>query len=173
MNDNLYQTPRSVAEASYLRTNVRNEPQWRVRTALLILLVPAIYNFVCFSYAIGNSQNAYPFFVISLAMNSLGFIFVVATVWFFGLKILELITWLAYRLMSRKDNLDDWLKALHLALDQTPMFAVLGAILWIIWVVGFYHLQVGFYAISVPLGIVAHLLAAALYLPLFYSWYRM
>jgi hypothetical protein len=173
MSDNPYQTPQSVAELYSLRTTVRMVAERRVRAASLILLVPAIYNFVCFSYAIGNSQIVYPFFVISLAMNSLGFIFVVATVWFFGLKILERITWLAYRLMSRKDNLDDWLKALYLALDQTPMFAVLGAILWTMWVVGFYHLQVGFYAISVPIGIVAHLLAAALYLPLFYRWYGM
>ena len=173
MSDNPYQTPQSVAEPYPLRTNVRTLAEWRVRTALLILLVPAIYNFVCFSYTIGISQIVYPFFVISLVMNSLGFMFVVAMVWFFGLKILELFTWLAYRSMSRKANLDDWLKALYQTLDQTPIFAVLGAILWTLWVVGFYHLQVGFYAISVPLGIVAHLLAAALYLPLLYRWYRM
>lgn len=173
MSDNPYQTPQIVADLYPIRTTVRIVVERRVRTALLVLLVPAIYNFVCFSFAIGNSQIVNPFFVISLALNTLGFVFVFATVWFFGLTIIERIAWIVDRIMARKANLNGRLNVLYQALDTTPIFSVLGAILWTTWVVGFYHLGLDFYALSFPIGIAAHLLAAAFYLPLFYRWFRM
>ena len=47
-----------------------------------------------------------------------------------------------------------------------------GAVLWAIWVAAFYQLGIGFYTVSLPIGIAAHLLAAGLYIPLFYRWYK-
>jgi hypothetical protein len=47
-----------------------------------------------------------------------------------------------------------------------------GAVLWVIGNVGYYDLNLEFYAISIPAGVLAHILAAGLYLPLACRWYR-
>lgn len=62
--------------------------------------------------------------------------------------------------------------ALYATFIRSAPYAVAGAILWGIWVFGFYQAKVDFMVLSVPVGILAHGLAAALYLPLIYRWYR-
>ena len=87
-----------------------------------------------------------------------------AAIWCLGLGLLELLTGCIHRLFGRKAGLADWKTALYRVLERLPSTAVLGAVLWVVWVIAFYHLGVGFYLISVPVGIAAHLLAASLYL---------
>ena len=172
MTYNPYQTPQSLSESSSTITTNRQAAQRKIRISTIIFLVPALYNLVCFSL-LTSSQVVFPFFVVNFVFNLLGAIIVVAAVWFFGLTILELIAAVAYRVAARKSQRNSWYDALYDSLTRLPLFAVLGSILWTMWVAGFYQLRLNFFAISIPLGIAAHLLAAGLYIPLLYRWYRL
>jgi hypothetical protein len=101
----------------------------------------------------------------------------VVSIWFWGLILLERIATLIYWVVRRKrvcrSTLQQWKQQFYQALQRGPNLAFLGAILWVIWIVAIYSLQLDFFSVSLPIGIAAHILAACLYLPLFYSWYRL
>ncbi len=145
--------------------------------ALVILLLPATYNFVCFNFPMihAGTNRAATFYVYPIAcvLNGVGFALIVFAVWFQGLAALQLATWLLHKLFARCTPLAAWKQRLYLAVGRAPRFAVAGAVLWTIWVAAFYQFGVGFYAISVPIGIAAHVLAAGLYLPLVLGWYKL
>ena len=106
-------------------------------------------------------------------MNSIGLALAVAAVWFYGLAALELISRVIHSILARSSKVDDWVKSLYWTIRRFPVFAIFGAALWAIWVFAFYQLNMRFYAVSVPIGIAAHLLAAGLYIPLAYQWFRL
>lgn len=144
-----------------------------VRIALVILLIPAIYNFICFNFPFSGNRVEPPIYSVYRTVNSIGLVLTVAGIWFFGLKLLELLTGGIHSLVARKSTLDDWKEALYAILRRMPLFAVPGAVLWAIWVLAFYQLHLGFYTVSIPIGILSHVLAAFLYVPLIYRWYKM
>lgn len=172
MNSNPFHPPQIRDARIDIVLDARQKAQRQVRAALLILLVPGLYNFICFQFFLGIGQFHDPFFSLSFGLNLLGILILADIVWFFGLSSLEGISARAHKFLARTSNPAEWLNSLYQTLDRISILAFLGAILWTIWVIGFYQLQLNFYIISVPIGIAAHLLAAALYLPLFYRWYQ-
>ncbi len=145
----------------------------RIRYALLILLLPAIYNFICFSLLVDSLVGDLHMWMIYWAVNGMGFAAFATAVWFLGLRLLEVWTVVVHKIFGSKATLENWNAALYEVLVRGPLLAVLGAIVWGIWVVAYYHLSVGFYMISIPTGIAGNLLAACLYVPLLYRWYSL
>lgn len=172
MSTNPYESPK-VPTALQPTANVDRVKALRsVRIALLILLVPAVYNFVCFNLYLNPRRIQLPNHSVYVTINSLGIVLLVFVIWFFGLAIFEFVAGGLHSILARKSLLDDWKSTMYVIVRRAPMFAIAGAVLWAIWVAAFYQLRVGFYAVSVPVGVAAHLLAACLYVPLFYRWYK-
>ncbi len=144
-----------------------------VRIALLILFVPAVYNFICFNFPSNANRIEVPIHSVYVTINLLGIVLIVFAIWIFGLTILEFVAGGLHSILARKSLLDDWKATLYIIVRRTPLFAVPGAALWAIWVAAIYQLQLGFYIVSIPIGVAAHLMAASLYVPLFYRWYKM
>lgn len=172
MSTNPYQPPDIQAAPSATRNENQYSARRSLRIALLILLVPAIYNFVCFSVQFTGNQISFPSHILYLTINTVALLLTVAAIWFIGLTALEFITGGLHSIVARKSKLEDWKESLYEILRRAPYLAVPGAVLWAVWVIAIYQLQFGFYVVSVPIGIAAHALAACLYLPLIYRWFR-
>jgi hypothetical protein len=170
MSTNPYESPQTPAA---LPNDDRRTANRSVRLALVILLIPAIYNFICFNFPSDGNLDELPIYGVYRTFNSIGLLLVVVAVWLLGLKFLEFLTGGIHSVFAQKSNLKDWNEALYAIVRQMPLFAVPGAVLWAIWVLAFYQLQLGFYTISLPIGILSHVLAAFLYVPLIYRWYKM
>ncbi|MEE2936525.1 MAG: hypothetical protein VYA84_11070 [Planctomycetota bacterium] len=110
-------------------------------------------------------------------VNLVALCLTIVSIWFWGLILLEriaaLIYWVAGRTRVCRSTPQQWKQQLYHALQRGPNLAFLSAILWFVWIVAIYPLQLDFFSVSLPIGIAAHILAAYLYLPLFYSWYRL
>ena len=172
MSTNPYESP-EVLTALQSTPNVDRVKALRsVRIALLILLVPAVYNFVCFNLYLNPRRIQLPLHSVYVTVNSLGIVLITFVIWCFGLAILEFVAGGLHSILARKSLLDDWKSTMYVIVRRAPKFAVAGAVLWVIWVAAFYQLRLDFYVVSVPVGVAAHLLAACLYIPLFYRWYR-
>lgn len=172
MSTNPYESPK-VPTALQATANVdRVKARHSVRIAMLILIVPAVYNFLCFNLYLNPRRIQLPLHSIYVTINSLGIVLIAFVIWSFGLAILEFIAGGLHSILARKSLLDDWKSTMYVIVRRAPKFAVAGAVLWSIWVAAFYQLRLGFYAVSVPVGVAAHLLAACLYVPLFYRWYK-
>ena len=92
--------------------------------------------------------------------------------WFLCLPMLELMTWWIFRVILKSERLADGMNALYESLRFAVYFAIAGALLWMIWNVGYYDWHIDFFTISIPVGILANLLAAGIYIPLAYRWQR-
>jgi hypothetical protein len=171
VSTNPYESPRSDATDSLPLPAERAVAKRNVRIALLIMLAPAIYNFICFNFPTNPNRIQLPIF--HQAVNGIGFVTIVIAIWCQGLAMLEFLTGGFHAVFSRNSKLADWKSILYSILRRAPAFAFFGALLWSVWVAAFYQLDIGFYTVSVPIGIAAHLLAAGLYVPLFYRWYKM
>lgn len=171
MSTNPYQSPGADTLGPLPSSDERLLALRHVRIALLILLLPAGFNFVSFNFPDPRYLDS-PIYNLFRALNAIGFVAIAGAVWFLGLAVLEGLTRLLHAIFARRSEIHDWRMTLYLILGRAPAFAIAGAVLWTIWVAAFYQLQVGFYTISVPIGIASHLLAAGLYLPLFYRWYQ-
>lgn len=136
----------------------------------LLLLVPAAYNVYLFNFFQGDGTTIPTLFRL---FNTIGFACVGAMAWFCGLGLLEYLTGTIHSLVARKSTRDDWQHALYATLRPAPRLALAGAVLWTIWDVAIYQLHLDFNSVSIPIGIAAHLLAACLYLPLVYRWYKL
>lgn len=173
MSTNPYESPQSQAEPRLTPNEARWIARRSVRVALLILLAPALYNFICFNFTPNANRPERSIYAVYRTLNSLGFVLTVAGVWFFGLTVFEFVTGGFHSIYARNSRLEDWKETLYTILRRIPFFAVPGAVLWAIWVMAIYQLQLGFYFVSIPIGIAAHLLAACVYVPLFYRWYKL
>lgn len=148
-----------------IETEKRMYTRAQLRWSLIILLLPCTYNLYCFQSSVG----AQPIHAIANVAFLIGG---AVLIWFYALPILEVVTRMFHRLFARASSQEAWLEAMYDVASSLVPYAVMGAILWSGWVFGFYHTEIGFYTISVPVGILAHLLAAAIYVRLFYHWYR-
>ncbi len=171
MSDNPYASPTPV-ELPPQGGADRGEAVRGIRLAMLILLAPAVYNFIWFS-GLHPRQAAIAIPALFLLGNIFGFLLSVVAIWFFGLVVLEFVSASIHAVFGRKTSLDEWNGPLYTMLTRAHWFAIPGAFLWVIWVIGFYLLHINFYTVSVPIGIASHLLAACLYLPLFAQWYAL
>ena len=169
MKSNPYESPQ---DSDAGRFDERRRALRGIRLAIVILLMPAIYNFVCFETAVASGQSVGAMAGVFRTLNAMGIVLIASASWFFGLAVLELATAFIHWLFARMSALQDWRSVLYRRLRLAPIFAVLGAVLWAIWVAAFYQMKTDFYTISIPIGIIAHLLAAVFYLPLAMQWYQ-
>ncbi len=172
MSPNPYQPPAVLVTHPTPLDAVRGVALRNVRLALLILLVPACYNFVYFNF--GGSLGAVPLPIRRTyqVLNLIGFVSIAAGVWLVGLVLLEWTTRCIFTLCAQESRLDAWKHALYGILRRAPVLAVPGGVLWAIWTLAIYRLRWNFYAVSLPVGIIAHFLAACLYVPLGYRWFQ-
>lgn len=162
MDNNPYSAPETL-EAATFREPVRLEvSRWRI--SVYIFAVPAIYNFLWFNGRLVPIQVA-----VNLAMFAL----LMISIWRFGVELLELVANNIRSFFAPNVDQKVWVNELHIALRASPFFAFWGAIIWMVWNIGFYNLGINFFLISWPVGIASHILAAGLYLPMFYRWYQL
>jgi hypothetical protein len=174
--ENPYEVSQSIVE-SVAATSV-SLPERRLgqrcwRFALILLLLPAAYNLWCYHLEVFGTSRPSVMTTIFRATNWAWLSSGGLAVWFAGLAVLEFLTRVIHSLKSRRASLSDWNFALYKTLNSAPLFAIFGAVLWVVWVTAYYHWRLNFYAISIPVGVAAHSLAAGLYLPLFWRWYRL
>lgn len=153
---------------------LRKAASKQIRIALVILLFPAILNYYAFNeYYILNalSGNVRPPILALLFLNLFGIFFLATTIWFLGLNFLEILSSAIYWLTRTRVPIELWMSKLHVSLKRASVAAFFGAILWFVWTIGYYFLGIGFQAISIPIGVLSHILAAVLYVPLFIRWY--
>lgn len=176
MNHNPFEPPKTQAIAIEQNdSDDRRTARWCVRAVYPILAIPALYNFVCFASTTVTTQG-FPEFTVRVRFNWPLIAVVVGIGWLFwhvrAMVILEAITKLIHYMLSRKARVSEWLHQLHLVSKQLVFLAIPGAALWAFWVHAYYQLKFEFFAISIPVGILAHLLGAAFYLQLFYRWFK-
>jgi hypothetical protein len=170
---NPYAPPESDSTGKPDSSGSRGIARRCLRIASLILLAPAVYNFICFSYSADQAPFELRIQNLYRLINGCGIFSTSVVIWFLGLTLLEFLTIGIHMFFGRNSSIEAWKAALYQILGRAPLFALLGAMLWAFWVAAFYQLGVGFHAISVPIGIAAHLLAAGLYIPLIASWYKL
>lgn len=173
LSDHPYEPPQQPFVPAATDLPERRQAIGDVRKALVILLLPAVYNFLSFSRLPTDDRVTGSLMLVLRVLNAVGLCILLASIWWFGLSILELITSLVNSLTGQRRKLPEWKQELYKVLRRMPQLAWAGAVLWVVWTIAFYQLDVDFYLISVPIGIAAHVLAAALYLPLFFAWYRL
>ncbi len=173
MSTNPYESPATVNRTADSHLPNRRSALAAFRTAFVILLTPALFNYYAFDTdAIGGGippilQAAYRTTnLVGIAVGSF-------LIWFFALPVLEAASRTIRNVVARDASTDRWVDALYMSLKPAAYLAVPGAILWALWVVGFYFLQLDFVMISYGVGIPAHILAACLYVPLLIRWYRL
>ena len=142
----------------------------QLRITLAILLIPGIHNYLCYDQLrtldMGLTISTW---WRALDVAQIGFLAII--IWFAGLPFLESVTRVLHHWLSRQADLRAWQSALYEVLATTTYFALAGAALWFIWNIGYFYLHIHFFTLSVPVGMAAHLLAAGLYVRLFYRWY--
>ena len=176
MTTNPYQTPQSNPKALIYSAS-RFAAFRSVRISLCILLVPGICNFICFQFPESLGSTGFQMTKFDRTANLVTLGLTIVSIWFWGLILLERITAFIYWGVGQarvcRSTPQQWKQQLYHALQRGPNLAFLGAILWAIWIVAIYSFQLDFFSVSLPIGIAAHILAACLYLPLFFSWYRL
>ena len=167
MSENPYQPPQPGPPASMRVT--RDTAVRCTRWTVAVLLGPAIYNVVCFWWKSGGwerDQFAVLGFWLAVVLS------VAMTVSASAVRDLEFGTWLLHRWLGRPETADLWQQALYRFLVRLRRAAIPAAGLWTAWCYAFYQQQAPFFLISVPIGIVAHLVAAYAWLPLPLQWFR-
>lgn len=146
---------------------------WQV--SLLILLLPAMVNFYLLlerSIRYVDVVPPQPHFALIL-VNMIWCVPLAALLRFAFLPLLELIAGAIRYLFARNVPRQLWLASMYRSLSLLVPVAIFGAVLWMVWLVGFYLLEMNFFVISIPVGILAHLLGATIYLRIFYGWFRL
>lgn len=176
MADNPYRAPdqqstASIAKPSDVDPDLRTATQSTVRRSLLLMLIPAMYNYYEFDKSVVASLPGYApvlFRTISPAA-----IFVVAVlIWFGGTRLLELAGSVFRSLLAAHVDKGRWLNELHHSTARVVYLMIPGAFLWLFWVFAFYRVHLNFYVLSWSVGLIAHSLGACWWGPLAMQWYR-
>ena len=106
--------------------------------------------------------------------NVLLFSAIFSVSWFTALGILELAAGLLHLVFGGGVSRDDWLTSLHLSLWPMVPAALVGSVLWVLWLVLF-HLagHPGGFALDVVFQIAGNILGAWVYLTVFWNWYQL
>ncbi|PQO39002.1 hypothetical protein C5Y96_03790 [Blastopirellula marina] len=107
------------------------------------------------------------------AAGSVGIGLIAVVCWFAFVPVLEFLSRTIRSIVARNTDPKQWDEVLYVSLKPAALLAIPGMILWIIWVTGFYFLGANFFVISYAVGIPSHILAACLYVPLLYRWYKL
>ena len=165
MKEAIYKAP-----AASLHNKLHNEriiARSKTKQVLLIMLIPALYNFICFNFPQNSSMP-----LLFAVFNGIGLLMLLITAWFFSLHILEFACSALNIAFGQQNKTRSWKNALYNSLKITPRLAAAGALLWLAWAYGFYQLAMPFYSISIPALITGNVLAAVWYLPLIFHWRR-
>lgn len=168
---NPYRSPESTED--FAPKNLpRADALLRFRIAIALLLFAALVNdFFLPRYRYTGAAVVLTTYRIGL----LDFIFISA-IGFFAMtctfEVLERLAKLLRRVFAPNSHPDAWSNAIYNAFRPAIPLGLAGALLWIIWVIAFFELRINFYVISYAVGIPAHLLAACVYFPLIYSWFK-
>ncbi|MDG2220901.1 MAG: hypothetical protein P8L85_05950 [Rubripirellula sp.] len=177
MITNPYEPPQAKLNSPRQDSEDRVAALRALRTSLYILLVPGIYNFICFHFPELFSNSGFQVHELARVANLTLLCLTVGLIWIGGLALLErvaaIIHWALKRMLGSNSSFERWQAELHLALRRSPTLAFWGAILWIIWCLAIFSFHLDFVTVSLPIGIAAHLLAACLYVPLVYQWYKL
>jgi hypothetical protein len=174
MIENPYQSPQFSGETANTESSLRKRARLSFRIAILVLLIPAVYNYWAYdAHAVASSRLPSDLATLCRTVEVLGFVVAGTLIWFLGLPILEAIAQLVRILFANGADRTAWQDILYRSLSWAAFLAVPGAALWGMWVFGFYQMDVDFYTISWAIGVPAHLLAACWYLPLMHGWYRL
>ncbi len=163
MSSNPYEPPSSTELAVLPADELRPVAALRFQQSCLILLAPALLNFICFHLTLR--------FEIVL-LDLLGFIALALLVWFRGFAIIEGVSSMLHTIVCGHRARQEWTQLLHKRLESLPGFIAVGSVLWLLWLIGFYAMQINFYLISYAIGIPAHILGACFYVPLITGWFR-
>lgn len=173
MADNPYQSPRPDHAPVDADFGLRRRARLSFRLLALVLLVPAVYNYLAFdTRAIAPGRSPSDAATLYRAANVSALIVGFVLIWFAGLPLLEAVARMLRTVFAQNADRAAWQRVLYQSLNRALALASLGAALWMIWVFALYQIGLNFYAISWALGVPAHLLAACWYLPLIYRWYR-
>ncbi len=172
MTENPYQSPSFVVKGNRAESSLRHEARRSFRTAALILFLPAAYNYWAFDrYAVGRLHEDIA--SVCRVANMLGLVIGAGLIWHVGLPCLEAIAQCLRIVFARSTDREAWDETLYRSLRSVVYLAIPGAVLWMGWVFGYYHMLGDFYTLSWAIGIPAHLLGACWYVPLAYRWYRL
>ena len=139
----------------------------------LMLIVPATYNALEFS-ALKMGTRLTPREALFVWGGNLVLIVIGGFLcWLLGLRIIERMSLFIRSLLAGKADKSDWQEILYLGIYRAAILSIPGAILWMVWGFAFYRMQIDFFVISWVIGVPAHLLGAAVYLPIVYGWYRL
>jgi len=158
----------------YREDGLRTQAMLSLRIAILILSVPAAYNYLAFdAHAIRSSNLPSDIQWLYRTINLFAFVVAEVLLWTFGLRVLESMAALIRTLIAKNAAPSEWQKVLHRSMRSLAFLAVPGAVLWMMWVYGLYEAGVSYLKISWIIGVPAHLLTACWYLPLIYQWYQL
>jgi hypothetical protein len=145
---------------------------WQI--SLQALLIPAAANYWFFDQLVRLPNIDPPEMNIGLRLfDAMYLIPLVAVLLFAGLSLLEWIAGVIRYLFARSVPRQLWLASMYRSLSHLIPVAILANTLWMVWLVGFYLLEMNFFVISIPVGILAHILGASLYVRIFYGWFRL
>ncbi len=177
MTTNPYQSPQVESTSPEFQVPRRAEALQSVRIATLLLTADGVFNVFAFYHTFTD------FYIIvgkgpiydprEIAVVSFAVILVFLASWFLLLPVLEFLGQLLREMLAPRVNREQWNEALYLSLKYAAWLAVPGMILWLAWVIAFYYLRLNFYLISYAVGIPAHILAACVYVPLLYRWFKL
>lgn len=177
MSTNPYQSPQAEITTSEEGLPLRDAVLKSLRVATLLLTAAWLFNYFCLCFHGRTSYigQSIPFTVtvVAFTIGSLMIGLIALVCWFAVLPVLEFVNQTARRMIAPITAPEPWERAFYISLKPAAMLALPGMILWIIWVIGFYLVGVNFYVISYSIGIPAHILAACLYVPLLFRWYKL
>lgn len=174
MSANPYQSPTVESLPPVRQPASRAESRAALHAACLILLAAGLVNYYAFDMRdIAGAGYDARLKTVLRTMNVAGIAVVFLLSWFFALPLLEFFGRVIRALTGRRAALDRWNDALYLSLKPAKYLAVAGAVLWILWVVAFYVADFNFVVISFAVGLPAHLLAACVYVPLAFRWFKL
>ncbi|RCS42060.1 hypothetical protein DTL42_19720 [Bremerella cremea] len=177
MNTNPFESPVAITQVDDLGETspqlvaARRTAVFSVRAAILILLVAGLFNYYAFDQVVVTDVVAPRFQTTVRVTNLTGMVAITLVAWFLFVPALEVLGRMLRHLSGEKTPVAAWNESLYRSLRLAVYFAIPGAILWGIWVIGFYFVHLNFMVLSIAVGVPAHLLAAGLYLPLLFRWY--
>ena len=178
MSVNPFESPREAQQSPGTDSNFASLAAERASAVkcytftILILAVPAIANLLLFNYFITGGVKPLALFYLLATLNAIGVALVIFGLLLGGVFVLESITRLAHQLFGNKSQVELWHRALYDVLRYASFLALPAAILWAIWLWLFYGTNLPYLLFTVPISILAHLLAAILYVALFWRWYK-
>jgi hypothetical protein len=180
---NPYEAPKSFDQvATTPQSAERSAARKNIRHALLILVIPAVWNYGCLFWpdliAIPQPRVEPTFLDSAVQVMSLGNLLLIVAafigLWFCALKVLDWIAMTVHRLFGGHTTRTQWLESMYYSLWTLRWAARLGAVCWIAWLILFFYARAGdpFWTCFL-MGTIGHLIGAWVYGTVFYNWYRL